>query len=657
MRQYRICLFLSFVFIVGSCSEKSFDTPLPTEPSEIIVSDNNLEFDSNANQYTFMVNTNCDYDVVIPVDWISHIKTKATHTDSITLVIAANNTYYSRKCDVIILAQDSTVSDTIHIFQYEGFESIRKIIKKDDKCSIFYKALQLTGLGDSIIAYIDYSYPSVQYDSTLAYILETGDRPHYIKVAYEKDFIVWPEKREFKYTLFVEPDDVYNANGITTIDELRRKAELWYPEHPELFDDLTNRNNSLNKFISYHILPCYLTYDQLNISSPEIVKNLMAVSDWDGFWQSSPYIHDVEDFYETLLPHSVLRISTPGESPFYHVRGSIFINRKGAEYQISESEINRFQQRYGYTIHPPKLDYRGIKISEPSEYSPSINNGVNGIYHYIDDLLLYDMITRNEVLNCRMRVMNSTISPDFINSGARGRLLEDRRNSFVYSFKQGYCKNVLWSDGTLFYVRYLSPDFPYLMGDAMIIWGDYDVAFKIPPVPTDGLYELRFNNYSIPRDNPHGYNGIVQFYLHQYESSEKMANWNEWNWIAQGEPVDFSIVGDDSSIGMILDNSDEFSGLSMIERYNATTANDSLMRQNGYMKAPDTYVNNPSTSPRDNKFCYRKIICKEYLQADKDYYIRIKKVDNSHDTFCYFNCLEIVPESIYSGINGREDPH
>ena len=42
----------------------------------------------------------------------------------------------------------------------------------------------------------------------------------------------WPrqnlETKFFKYTGFIETDDVFNSNGIYTLDDLKVLAEKWY---------------------------------------------------------------------------------------------------------------------------------------------------------------------------------------------------------------------------------------------------------------------------------------------------------------------------------------------------------------------------------------------------------------------------------------------
>ena len=59
------------------------------------------------------------------------------------------------------------------------------------------------------------------------------------------------------YTAFVETDSVYAAHGIYNISDLKAYAAKVYDEmYPEdaAIADPTDRRNSLNRFVSYHLL-------------------------------------------------------------------------------------------------------------------------------------------------------------------------------------------------------------------------------------------------------------------------------------------------------------------------------------------------------------------------------------------------------------------
>jgi len=481
------------------------------------------------------------------------------------------------------------------------------LLKQNPNASIFYNALLATGLSDTLVQYLDPNYPVIEYEWTRQAHLDGSPQAHYNETAYETgenaDRIVYPERREFKYTMFVIPDtalanysDNYCTSGIHNLDDLREYAEKVYPEGAGLAD--TARASSLNKLLSYHILPFWLSYDQFNTRQNKIIdlrKNLDEL--------------DVEDFFETLLPHSIMRISTPYDDSGKPI--GIYINRKG-------------------TTHT-RLEDEGIRIAQDaSEYNlpDGITNiCINGGYHYIDKFVLYDAKTRNVTLNTRMRVMTSTLSPDFINSGARGRLNGATGNKaidkIVYTYKPGFCKNVDWTgDATLFFVRYRDNTFSTYYGEEMTIRGCFDITFRLPAVPTDGFYQIRTSNSSLGGSSVSAADrGGVLFYL------RKDAN----DFIPCGIPVDLTLNLDDPEVG-------------------GPDIDDGLLREHGYMRGPDSY-----SSLGNDRYYYRKIICEQYLEADSYYYLRLRLIVD--DKVFPFNFIEIVPSSVYSDENNPEDSH
>ena len=646
-------------FLASVSCENQFDIThdLIQEAGVLEISDSIYNITSDEQKLSIIVNSNYDYDVIIPVEYQSWIEmdnsteTKGVVESKFTLLISENQAYSPRKAEVFIQMPICNKIDTVSIIQEEGFESLRKIIRANKACSLFYEALKTTGLEDLLIAYADSSYPKIDYEWTKQALMDGYSGIHIYETAYETgdnaDRIAIPEKREFKFTMFCMPDTAlanYNdeytqkagLNGIHNLADLRAYAEQAYPEGAGLPDSVST--SSLYKFLSYHILPCWLSYDQFNTRQIELRQRHLYLKE-----------HDMEDFFETMLPHSVMRISTPyvtNEKPL-----GIYINRRGTT--------------------TTGLIAEGIRIAEnDNEYNlpgKLTNICVNGGYHYINKLLVYDDFTRNTALQCRMRIMCCTLSPDFINSGARGRLNGDKANKGVknidkmsYTFKTGFCKNVFWSDGTEFYVRYRDKSFGYYNGDELEISGDYDIVFKLPPVPFDGVYEIRSFNNSLAGSSQN-HRSVAQFYLYRGNQSDNSSEWLSWDWIPCGDPVDLRLGGDDARIGMVADNNTDVypSTMTATAKAQAIKLNDRAMRIRGYLKAPDSYTSGSSTDYtgdpiRVDRACYRKIVCTEYLRADCEYYLRIKKFDGIPNTVVPLNFIEIVPEEIFLD---NEDMH
>lgn len=497
------------------------------------------------------------------------------------------------------------------------------LLKQNPNASIFYNALVATRLSDTLEQYLDPNYPEIEYEWTRQAHLDGSPSAHFNETAYEigdqADRVVYPEKREFKYTLFVIPDtalanysDSYCTGGIHNLDELRQYAERVYPEGTGQDDRL--RTSSLNKLMSYHILPFWLSYDQLNTRQKEIIGKRLYLDELD-----------VEDFFETLLPHSIMRISTPYDT----IRQSngtiswqpvgIYINRKGTIKTGLEAEGIRIAQDYSEYNLPDGL----------------VNTCLNGGYHYINKFVLYDNETRNNTLNTRMRIMTSTLSPDFINSGARGRLNGATGNraidKIVYTYKPGFCKNVEWEeDVTKFFVRYRDRTFGTYYGEEMTVRGFFDITFRLPSVPTDGFYQVRIWNNSLGGASVSAADrGGVLFYTKK-ENNE---------FIPCDIPVDLTLNLDDPLVG-------------------GDPIDDSALRINGYMRAPDSYTwsyDNTGDPISEDRYCYRKIICEQYMEADSYYYLRLRLI--VEDKVFPFNFIEIVPSSVYSDENNPEDSH
>lgn len=244
--------------------------------------------------------------------------------------------------------------------------------------------------------------------------------------------------------------------------------------------------------------------------------------------------------------------------------------------------------------------------------------------------------------------MFSTLSPDFINSDARGRMRQsmgDRPTSFaVYAFKEGFCKNVSCSPKTMFVVRYMDKNWSTYYSDELTVRGNFDITFRLPPVPSSGFYEIRVSGYIAPDSHYSKAGGTVLYYVRK-EGNE---------FIPSGTPVDMTIHTTDSLIGYIKDR-DFLDIYEENEAVAAIAANDKLMRKNGYMKYPDSYA--VYSNLRDDTSLFRKIVCEMYMEAGKDYYLRLRQVNGDRRSFIPLNFLEIVPYSVYSGENGPEDRH
>ena len=559
----------------------------------------------------------CFPDTIPVVDSDGNVIKGANGEDSTTVILK----YLLNQQSVITESDDSVENGVVHKIDrviVSSNEFLSELMKMNPNISIFTAAIFETHLRDTLRMYWDDNYPpknldgiskdgSILYEWTLDAI-KAGSTKHHHQTSQEDDYETIPEKREFKFTVFVVTDSVLAADyNIHNVDELKDFANGIYGDGTNENLPLTDRANPLNMLLSYHILPCWLSYDQFNTSQNELVKKYNDLS-----------AYDIEDFFETTMPHSIMRISSAysGDN-----RIGIFINRKGT---IANKDL-----------------IEGIKISDgtKNDYKGYDNLCKNGGYHIVNKLVLYDDDTRNNVLKCRMRIMTCTLSPDFVNSGGRGRLYKEGKR-IVYKYVNGFCKNFEWVDGqTEFYVRYRDANFGTFNGDEMTVMKSYDLAFKLPPVPSDGTYEVRVWNNAIA-SSAMADRGVVQYYFHEGDITDNSTFWRNWKWIPQGIPVDLRIAADDSRIGWISDNNRSEEEIKDNERG---------MRNLGYMKAMDSYG-----SLRNDKNCYRKIVVNEYMRANTDYWLRMRQVYSGGTGVNPFSFIEIVPKSVYEN---NEDRH
>jgi len=492
----------------------------------------------------------------------------------------SNILYYINKTSQIIIRDDSVENGVVHTINKvlsTSNDMLPDMLEKDTTISLFYSALIKTGLDNSLSNYIDPTYSCGEDSVEEGIYYHTGNE-------YETGY--YPKDRKFKYTAFIEPNSVYEAHDITTLEELIAHAkevyDATYPEDAGLYDDdFTNCKNPLNRFVAYHLLDRLGNYNELTITGD--VKSIMQVTS----------VMDATDTYETMCPHTVIQVSSPTDG--------LFLNRNGVG--------------TNYTV-------RGVKIYAPSETTID-QSAWNGVYHYIDDILEYDVNTRDVVFNCRFRFDATTLSSDFMSSGARGR----EGTATCTAFKNGFVKDWSFTDETFVSVRNRHTDFDSYQGDEVVLLGQYDFTFKLPPVP-EGIYEIRLGYTAMST------RGVIQTY---FDGSPC------------GIPLDLRVFATDPSIGWVADVTD-------IETNNAV---DKAMHNRGYMKGPDSirkYYAGAYYIFRNSSGTFRRILTTKYLSDDEDHYIHIRQVlDNAKAEFA-FDYIELCPKSVYASEAG-EDKH
>ncbi|MBO4593156.1 MAG: fasciclin domain-containing protein [Bacteroidaceae bacterium] len=436
-----------------------------------------------------------------------------------------------------------------------------------------------------------------------------------------------PKHRYYGFTAFVETDSIFMekwgipapilANGILQngdeiLEVIKEKAAQAYPAATGT--DLKEEDNAVNQFVSYHLLPERLTLDKIVVHHAEM-----------GYAYNNPsqLSIDVAEYYETLpqinfgstcKSHRRMMKITEGKQT-----NGKRINRH-CKYK-TDVEAGDFYEEYD-------VDREGILIEESNK--GYVNNALNGFYYTIDDILLYDPDVPNTVLNERLRWDISALLPEFITNGYR--LTTDTR---WHIFPPGYFDYMQFSKECKYrYQSYYYSSLPNYQGDEHNLNGQYDVIFRLPPVPYYGTWELRITKASYPTF------GMAQMYIGK----------NPDNLHPIGLPVDLRLEPRNVSIGNEIDTDD----------WDHNYENDKAIRLHGYMKPP--YHNGlpagggvVSNSLRNCKNVYeqnlrmRRIVTQGTFGPDEVWYLRVKSVLESTATMFLWDYMEWAPKWVYSG--------
>ena len=236
------------------------------------------------------------------------------------------------------------------------------------------------------------------------------------------------------------------------------------------------------------------------------------------------------------------------------------------------------------------------------------------------------------ILNERMRFDIAALQPELSSNNLW------QGSAYVY-FPIDYCKG-LKKCGLEDLMNYRI-DYGH-NGDIFVFMNQYDVAIKIPPVPAR-TYEIRFS-ITLTMSKQIRETSFFQVYF-----DDKIC----------GLPICTDITSIDERIGWVRDD----------ETLDNGVENDKLLRNKGWMKAPDTYnthdyrpgyVDGPA---RDDYCSMRKIALIEHL-VEGEHWMRFRYIGEEHLNPIYsgykehwFDYIELVPLHIVSDPIKPEDRH
>ncbi len=359
--------------------------------------------------------------------------------------------------------------------QDENFEqtTLPGALAADPKTTLFSEALRVTGLADSLRNYRDEDYEC------------PTTKKYYYRALVWSEVAWFNEYRDHNFTIFAETDDVFAAKGINNLAQLKAHAKQVYdavfPEDATISDP-TDRRNSLNRFVAYHILKHGSPYWYLTALDKETGVSMRLCVDSTKT--------DMHAWYGTMMPEGSLKCTYPltGDE-----RG-LYLNHRG---------LGSSPDKYGKQVRGAKIVPNDQPESEDDQFTHTC---FNGYYFYIDDILTYD----TEVLGTELwRVDFKTLSPDIMNNAAdlRGNYLVDGsaslpddspnpKNGRNRVYKWDCIENIvgdtvpLSSQSPGLIARRAHCNFWSWQGDEIDIFGSFDMNIKLPPLPA-GEWEVR----------------------------------------------------------------------------------------------------------------------------------------------------------------------
>ena len=446
--------------------------------------------------------------------------------------------------------------------------------------SLFSAALKETGFQDSLMLDRDVNYVPIDYNA-MGFDLS----PRLVMAT-----------KFFKYTGFVEPDEVFNAKGIYTLDDLKAFAEKWYGTEEK--GNYKNPKNALYKFVSYHFVERELAYNDI------IFHDIKYTTRYSGSFNSEKLMvpgFDRYDYFETMQG-PLMKVTKPLST----AQGiDIFINYSKRDIPFNPNMRHHVNVR----IIPP-TEFGNMK-KEYAEFNPI---ALNGILHPIDKILVYneDEMVGN-ILNERMRFDMSTLIPELQCNKMR---YYAPQNHALYFVGENFSKNVKYHTSRPILYR---PGGDFYLGDFMGTDYGLDCSFKLPNVPPR-TYEIRLA-YQF---------GFIQTYI---------------DGKVTGIPIEFSKF-EAAEIGYVPDDETEDNGVE----------NDKQMRNRGWMKSPDSYYEfkyNEYVPARNTKGMLRRILTTKYLDSG-EHWLRIKCLSDLPFLLDY---IELVPLNIVNDPLKPEDRH
>lgn len=428
-----------------------------------------------------------------------------------------------------------------------------------------------------------------------------------------------PEHRKYGFTIFAEHDSFWEAQigkeaaQITPEDVMDWVDSHGYYPEARVDDRYTDKDNLLNQWTTYHVLPFKMSPDRLVFHYNE--------KGYDYVSSPGRLTIPVMEYYVTMGKRRLLKIFESAESE------GVYLNRFPM--------LDNGRRGTGHEVGCMPGNF-GSRINK-EDATLEEHSGVNGYLYEIDEPIAYDQATRDNFGRSRLRMDCMSFFPEVMNNDIRRVPLIDAPHQWVHfpdDTEYKYIGNLSINEGSTFvYYNAYGMKFGSLCGDEVKCVGHWELVFTLPPVPKKGTYEVRY------RILTNSDRGVGQFYFG--DDPDRLP--------VTGIPVDLTMGGSNQLTGWQEDTSDD----------DQNAAVDKQMRNNGFMKGEESILilKQPGTTARANvnRNIVRRIVTRATLDPDKTYYLKMKSVLDTETSEFYMDYIEYCPKEIYDNPEEPED--
>lgn len=534
-----------------------------------------------------------------------------------------------RNCDVPLI---NGVLHQLHKVIAPKDESCARYIQnildtKKEGYLMFAKAIQVCGLLDTLGKVRDEAYEALYQAEG-----ETLDMKDYQSkgggdmsaTAGDPDAHA-PEHRKYGFTLFCEKDEFWQSQGIDpAASDAVEKLQNWIVTNKMYLSDggyventdYRSPKNMLHQWLVYHILPMRIPANKLVYHCNEL-----------GYSYSSPtrYTIPVMEWYPVFGGGRLIKIYESPESQ------GVYLN--------SFPERNNGITEDGHESYCAP-DKRGIKVLTDDEMT-EVTDIANACIYPLDNPLAYTDVTRDDLGKERIRFDLFSLFPEAITNGIRraDSPLGKWQHVFVSLYNRyNYFDNMTVMNNETHLIHYngYKTAWANYSGDEDKAFGQFDIRFRLPPVPKRNTYEFRYKLLATAA------RGIVQVYFGSDPDKLPVA----------GIPINMThgvvlTFGESATWGDLNDSGKDEDEIIDI---------DHKLRNHGLMKATKHETEMNATTARAKENCCRHIIVRQTLDPNETYYVRFKSVqpDLSRPEL-YLDYFEYCPKEIYDSPEKPED--